>query len=129
MNNNQLNQEELEFRLYVSRLVGEITHLATLIDLTTDLTTGIDYAGHVDQFTLNLAENREDFRNYKGKTNISSELYVAGWSADTKEAKEHKISRLLKMKRKLKNILRDKGIDYGKLDYTIETVEYKKYVI
>lgn len=122
-----------DFILKASRLVGEIQQLSVLVHMQTECGCQVDFSSHVAKFYFKLAPTKEIFgkrhERLKPDELIQSEFYISEyWNSDDL-AKQKTLTKLLKIKRLLINTLRDKGIDYGKLDYTIETVEYKRYVI
>ncbi|MFJ5713158.1 hypothetical protein [Neobacillus sp. NPDC093127] len=124
-----------DYILKASRLIGEIQQLAVLVHLQTEMGCEIRFSSHVAQVTFHMAPTKEIFKNRYHDVSpeelIHSEFYidVTEYRNNDELKKQKTLTKLLKIKRLLINSLKEKGIDYGKLDYTIETVEYKRYVI
>jgi len=95
--------ENKQFRNEVSKLVGEITKLAVLVNSTTEYYCGVDFAGHVDEFQLSIAPNREAYMGREEGT-VKKAIYIDGWSTTAIESKENVIKKLNEMKQELQNI-------------------------
>jgi|SRR5690606_7553846 len=124
-----------DFILKASRLIGEIQQLSVLVHMQTEMGCQFDFRSHVASVEFDLTPTKEIFNKRHNEIPpeelISSNFYIKVnkyWNSDD-QAKQKTLARLLKIKRLLVNALKERGIDYGKLDYTIETVEYKQYVI
>lgn len=123
----------MDYYLKASRLIGEIQQLAVLVHLQTEMGCELRFASHVDLVEFHFAPNEEMFAKRFGELPpeqlIVTEFYVGlDWN-DTELKQQKTLKKLMKIKRMLVNSLKEKCIDYGKLDYTIETIEYKQYVI
>ncbi|EKN67842.1 hypothetical protein P9E76_01720 [Schinkia azotoformans] len=126
-----MNKTQLDFNLTVSRLIGEIQQLGTMITLCTEMIVEVEFRPHVKWTTVRIYKDDESFKK-KIDGVESGFIYVSTeekYFNDTPEKQQFTIKRLMKIKRQLINILKEKQINYGKLDYTIKTVEYKQYVI
>lgn len=123
-----------DYILKASRLIGEIQQLAVLVHMQTEMGCEVNFTSNVAEFTLCLAPTKEIFEKRFQKMVpeeiIKTSFYIHPdyWN-NTEQKQQRTLTKLLKIKRLLINALKEKGIDYGKLDYTIETVEYKRYVI
>lgn len=119
-----------EFYLKVSRLSGEIMQLGTLLTLSTEFFVKVEFSAHVEWMTVGIYEKYDDYTEKEnGIESGFISLSIDEYRNDTPERKQKTIARLMRIKRMLINILKEKQIDYGKLDYTIQSVEYKQYVI
>jgi ribosome biogenesis protein Tsr3 len=124
-----------DYILKASRLIGEIQQLSVLVNLQTEMGCQFEFRSHVAKVDFVMAPNKDTFEN-RHISNASEEIISSAFYIDvdghwnSTELKQQKtLTKLLKIKRLLINALKEKGINYGKLDYTIETVEYKRYVI
>lgn len=125
-----------DYILKASRLIGEIQQLSILVHMQTEMGCEVNFSSNVAEFTFQFTPTKEIFKKRFNEIPpeelIESQFYVnvkAGIRNDTELKQQRTLTKLLKIKRLLINALKEKGIDYGKLDYTIETVEYKRYVI
>ncbi|MGI8351718.1 hypothetical protein NiCM35_18345 [Niallia circulans] len=123
----------MDYYLKASRLIGEIQQLAVLIHLQTEMGCEVRFHSHVEEFEFYFAPNKEMFVKRYGELPpeqlIVTEFYVGlNWN-ETGLKQQKTLKKLMRIKRMLVNSLKEKNIDYGKLDYTIETIEYKQYVI
>lgn len=120
--------ENQEFNLRVSRLAGEITQLAALITLETEMRVYVRFSANVNQIEVAIHPN--GYTELYGEEEIRNGLYLDTISWNNNDVSKQKtIKKLMKIKWYLINILKEKKIDYGIIDYSIETVEYKRYVI
>jgi hypothetical protein len=124
-----------DYILKVSRLIGEIQQLSILVHMQTEVACEVEFSCEVTQVDFQMAPTKEifsqRFKPVKPEELISSKFYIAvdDWRNNDELKRQKTLTKLLKIKRLLINTLKAKGIDYGKLDYTIETVKYKRYVI
>ncbi|MBO0961487.1 hypothetical protein J1P26_17410 [Neobacillus sp. MM2021_6] len=123
-----------DYILKASRLIGEIQQLSILVHMQTEMGCEVDYSSNVAEVMFWLAPTKEAFKK-RFKDIVPEEIlhtsfYIRYETWNNTESKQQKtLTKLLKIKRLLINALKEKNIDYGTLDYTIETVEYKRYVI
>jgi len=124
-----------DYILKASRLIGEIQQLAVLVHMQTEMGCEVRFSSHVAEVSFWLAPTKDSFKKrFNGilpEEIIYSEFYinVTEYQNNDELKKQRTLTKLLKIKRLLIKSLKEKGIDYGTLDYTIETVEYKRYVI
>ncbi|MER2057334.1 MAG: hypothetical protein ABTA16_00840 [Niallia sp.] len=123
----------MDYILKTSRLIGEIQQLAVLIHLQTEMGCEVRFHSHVAEFEFYFAPTKKIFKKRFGEVPpeqlILTDFYVGlNWN-ETEEDQQETLKKLMKIKRLLVNSLKEKCIDYGTLDYTIETIEYKQYVI
>jgi hypothetical protein len=123
----------MDYYLKASRLIGEIQQLAVLVHIQTEMGCEVRFHSNVSEFKFYFAPTKEIFKNRFGELPpeqlIETGVYV-GLDWNGTELKQQKtLKKLMRIKRLLVNSLKEKNIDYGKLDYTIETIEYKQYVI
>jgi hypothetical protein len=124
-----------DYILKASRLIGEIQQLSVLVHMKTEIGCETEFSSNVAEFNFQMAPTKELFKQrfepVKPEELIQSRFYlkVNEWFNNDEIKRQKTLTKLLKVKRLLINALKVKGIDYGKLDYTIETVEYKRYVI
>jgi hypothetical protein len=125
-----------DYILKASRLIGEIQQLSVLVHMQTEMGCEVKFSSNVAEVDFKMAPTKEIFHNrfkpVKPEELTISRFYIdikAGYRNDNDLNQQKTLTKLLKIKRLLINALKAKGIDYGKLDYTIETVEYKRYVI
>ncbi|MCL9637753.1 hypothetical protein L2095_23695 [Bacillus zanthoxyli] len=116
-----------DYLLKVSRLIGEIQHLSTVVHLATEMEAEIKYSSHVNMIEFIFAPTQKIFEERFEISKPEELIIEILWLNHTSENEVTK--KLLNIKRLLKQALINKGIDYGKLDYTIETVEYKRYIV
>ena len=116
-----------DYLLQVSRLIGEIQHLSTVVHLATEMASDFDYLPYVKKVDFYFAPTKEmyekRFESLQDEKVIKEELWMGI------EHENYVIKKLMGIKRFLKSALKENGVDYGKLDYTIETVEYKRYIV
>jgi hypothetical protein len=125
-----------DYILKASRLIGEIQQLSVLVHMQTEMGCEFRFTSHVAEVEFFFAPTKElfdqRFNRFPPEQLIRTDFYInekEGIRNDTELEKQGTLTKLLKIKRLLINALKEKGIDYGKLDYTIKTVEYKQYVI
>lgn len=124
-----------DYILKASRLIGEIQQLSILVHLQTEMGCEVEFTSSVAQVDFQMAPTKEIFKQrfekVKPEEIISSQFYIneTQYRNNDDLKKQKTLTRLLKIKRLLINALKERNIDYGKLDYTIETIEYKRYVI
>jgi hypothetical protein len=124
-----------DYILKASRLIGEIQQLSVLVHMQTEIGCEVGFSSNVAGFRFQMAPTKEIFKNrFKDvvpEELIQSEFYiqVCEWLNNDELKRQKTLTKLLKIKRLLIDTLKARNIDYGKLDYTIETVEYKRYVI
>lgn len=124
-----------DYILKASRLIGEIQQLTVLVHMHTEIGCETQFSSNVAEFTFRMAPTKEIFKQrfepVTPEELIKSRFYIdiKEFLNDSEPKRQRTLTKLLKIKRLLINALKVKGIDYGKLDYTIETVEYKRYVI
>lgn len=122
MEDNRQDSMHKDLTLQRAKLAGEITTLAALITNSTEMDVFVQYSAHVDNLEIDLYQNGwESDRN--SKNTLSYSCYI-GEKQDPYSLKE-----LYKIKRQLVQILKDKNVDYDRLDYTTETVTYEKYYL
>ncbi|MCE4051990.1 hypothetical protein [Bacillus sp. Au-Bac7] len=123
-----------DYILKVSRLIGEIQQLAVLVHIQTEIKCKFEFTSHVQEIEFLAApsegvfDKRFDYPRPEELIESSFYIGVVTWN-ETEKDQQRTIKKLLKIKRFLKNALKEKRINYGALDYSIETVEYKRYVI
>lgn len=124
-----------DYILRASRLIGEIQQLTILVHMQTEMGCKMTFSSHVAEFTFHLAPTKEifndRFKDVIPEELVRSQFYIKQdkYFNNNDFKRQQTLTKLLKIKRMLISSLKNKGIDYGKLDYTIETVEYKRYVI
>ncbi|WP_241475427.1 hypothetical protein [Priestia flexa] len=123
------NQFSTNYLLQVSRLVGEIQHLSTLVTLLTDMKSEVEYSSNVNKFSFVFAPTEEVFKKRFLAVPPDRLIEVEFYVKHDYPGENYIIKELFKVKRFLKDALRNKGVDYGKLDYTTEMIEYTKYII
>lgn len=111
-----------DLTLQRAKLAGEITTLAALITNSTEMDVFVQYSAHVDNLEIDLYQN--GWKSDRNRKNTLSYSCYIGEKQDPYSLKE-----LYKIKRQLVQILKDKKINYKKLDYTTETTTYKKYYL
>lgn len=117
----------INYSFQVSRLIGEVHHLSALVDLATDMKSEIKYSSHVNLIEFIFAPTQEIYNKRFERLEPDKLIHEQMWIGTTDENKI--LKKLMKIKLFLKNALKEKDVDYGKLDYTIETVEYKRYIV
>ncbi|TLQ07598.1 hypothetical protein FEZ48_06350 [Marinilactibacillus psychrotolerans] len=122
MEDNRQDSMHKDITLQRAKLAGEITTLAALITNSCDTDVFAGYSGHVDTFRVKIYP--EGWRTRcKANEEITIECRIGG------ECDSFSLIDLYKIKRQLVQILKDKNVDYDRLDYTTETVTYKKYYL
>lgn len=119
-----------DYILKASRLIGEIQQLAVLVHMQTELACEFNFSSNVSCVEFTLAPNKKIFKN-RFEQIVPEEIIQSRFYTDdnTESKQQNTLKKLFKVKRLLIGVLKEKKIDYGTLDYTIETVEYKRYVI
>lgn len=124
-----------DYILKASRLIGEIQQLAVLVHMQTENACEVRFNANVNQVEFYFAPTKEIFENrfkeIPPEQLIHTEFYISitkNWNNNASK-QQNTLKKLLKIKRMLIDALKGNGIDYGTLDYTIETIEYKRYVI
>ena len=124
-----------DYILKASRLIGEIQQLSVLVHMQTEMGCEVRFTSNVAEVSFWLSPTKDSFKKRFNEILpeeiIYSEFYtnVTEYRNNDELKKQRTLTKLLKIKRLLIKALKEKGIDYGTLDYTIETVEYKRYVI
>jgi hypothetical protein len=125
-----------DYILKASRLIGEIQQLSVLVHMQTEMGCEVRFSSNVAEVDYFFTPTKEIFKQrfdeLPPEQLIRTSFYInekEGIRNDTELKRQKTLTRLLKIKRLLINALKEKGIDYGKLDYTIQTIEYKRYVI
>lgn len=125
----EIDKNELDYKFRVARLIGEITHLSVLINSLTEMSCVVEYSGYVNQIEVVISPKSWDEFERVSEENLSAQFYVDGWSISEDDGNQSVIKKLLIIKKELKQILKDKQIDYGVLGYEVETIEYKRYYL
>ncbi len=121
-------RDGIDNHLTVAKLVGEITTLSYLIQNFTDCALDTRYSGFVNQVDVRIAGSHQDFMDSSSERLVTEQFYLTEFRSTGVPSKTI-VTRLLKVKASLLKILEDKQIDYKSLGYTIETVEYKRYLL
>lgn len=107
-------------RLQIAMLVGEINTLAYMVNEFTDYCVFVRNHGHIKNIEIEVCISKKQYNETAAR---------ADSSYDAARYPEERITKKLsRMKYQLKKILRDKKIDYSKLDYEIEEVRHYKLV-
>ncbi|MDN6291538.1 MAG: hypothetical protein L0J35_00530 [Tetragenococcus halophilus] len=111
-----------DLTLQRAKLAGEITTIAALITNSCEVDVFTNYSGHVDIFRVKIYPE-----GWSSRCKVNEEITMECWIGG--ECDSFSLIDLYKIKRQLVQILKDKNIDYDRLDYTTETVTYKKYYL
>lgn len=113
---------EKELTLQRAKLAGEITTLATLITNSTEADIFVEYHGHIDKFEMTIySKGWGSDRN--NENTIDSSCYIG------EEHDPYSLTDLYKAKRQLVQMLKDKELNFERLDYTTETITYRKHYL
>jgi len=124
-----------DYILKASRLIGEIQQLSVLVHMQTEMGCQFEFKSHVSEVSFRFAPTKEIFKN-RFEEVLPEELIKSGFYIEVSEYRnrneseqQYTLKKLMKIKRLLVDSLKERNIDYGTLDYTIETIKYKQYVI
>lgn len=114
-------------KLKVASLIGEIQGLGYMVNAFTNYCVFVRYAGHVDRIEVHISASKEKYNDYvvEGDVSANPDFYYKNFERGNAEAV---MIELTKLKYQLRKILREKKIDYSKLDYEIEEVRHYKLV-